>query len=228
MQQEPLPENTLYDEIVAALIESEKAITDACVGHFTNNKPITYADLFAMGIARRSLALSSGFRSMVEQRNSLCALPMVRMQLDTALRLYAGFFTRNHQSFCRDVIAGKQIDRLKSDNGQLMKDSYLRDRVAKRNPWIVDVYKMTSGHIHFSDRHIFEALRRGQDRSFQMIIGPTDADREPSDYREPMRCMHHLNLIIDFALKDWLARMCAPGGPVVSAEDYWRQAGAER
>ena len=138
MQQEPLPENTLYDEIydeiVAALIESEKAITDACVGHFTNNKPITYADLFAMGIARRSLALSSGFRSMVEQRNSLCALPMVRMQLDTALRLYAGFFARNHQIFCRDVIAGKQIDRLKSDNGQLMKDSYLRDRVAKRNP----------------------------------------------------------------------------------------------
>jgi hypothetical protein len=56
MQQEPLPENTLYDEIVAALIASEKAITDACVGHFTNNKPITYADLFAMGIARRSLA----------------------------------------------------------------------------------------------------------------------------------------------------------------------------
>lgn len=228
MQQEPLVEDTSYEEIVAALLVSEESITKACVGHFTVNKSITNADLYSMGIARRSLALSSGFRSMIEQRNSLCALPMVRMQLDTALRLYAGFFSRDHQSFCRDVIAGKQIDRLKGDDGELMKDSYLRDRVAKRNPWIIAVYKMTSGHIHFSDRHVFEALRQGDDRSFQMIIGPNDADREPSHYREPMRCMHHLNLIIGFALKDWFARMCTPGGPLVSAKDYWSQAGAVR
>jgi hypothetical protein len=61
-----------------------------------------------------------------------------------------------------------------------------------------------------------------------MMIGPNDADRESSDYREPMRCLHHLNLIIDMALRDWFARMCAPGGPSVSAEDYWKRAGTQR
>jgi hypothetical protein len=114
MHQTPLGENATYDQIVAALIASEQAITQACEAHFTNNKPITYADLFSMGIARRSLAMGAAFRSMVEQRNSLCALPMVRMQLDTVLRLYAGFFVTDHQQFCHEVLRGAQIDRIKS------------------------------------------------------------------------------------------------------------------
>lgn len=223
MQEEPLGTDTPYDEIVAALVASEQAITKVCADHFTGGRQITYGDLFGMGIARRSLALSSGFRSMIEQRNSLCALPIVRMQLDTVLRLYAGFFVSDHQKFCRDVLAGKQVDHVKSDDGKLMKDSYLRDRVATRNPWIVDVYKLTSGHIHFSSRHIFEALRRGNGDNFEMVIGPNNSEREASDYREPMRCVHHLNLIIGFALEDWFARMCVPGGPPVSAAEFWAQ-----
>ena len=92
MQQEPLNENTPYDDVAAALLASERAISEVCFGHFKPNKLLTYADFFGMGIGRRALALSSGFRLMVEHRNSLCALPIVRMQLDTSLRLYAGFF----------------------------------------------------------------------------------------------------------------------------------------
>jgi hypothetical protein len=141
VQQEPLNGNTSYDDVAAELLASEGAISEVFVGHFEPNKLLTHADFFGMGIGRRALALSSGFRLMIEHRNSLCALPMVRMQLDTALRLYAGFFVTNHQKFCLDVLQGKQIDRLKSDDGLPMKDRYLVDRVATLNPWIVDVSK---------------------------------------------------------------------------------------
>lgn len=217
MQQEPLDKSAPYDVVAAALRAFE-----AFARHIsTPNKPLTYADLFAMGIGRRALALSSGFRLMVEQRNSLCALPIVRMQLDTALQLYAGFFVTDHQTFCYDVIHGKQIDRLQSDDGKPMKDRYLLERVAKRNSWIVDVYKFTSGHIHFSNRHIQEALRVGEGGKGQMVLGPADFDREPDHFLEPMRCVHHLNLIIEFALWDWFARMCEPNGIVISASELW-------
>jgi hypothetical protein len=225
MQQEPLDENAPYDDVAAALLASERAISEVFFEHFKANKPLTHADFFGMGIGRRALALSSGFRLMTEHRNSLCALPMVRMQLDTALRLYAGFFVTDHQKFCRDVFQGTQIDRLKSDDGSPMKDKYLVDRVAKRNPWIVDVYKFTSGYIHFSNRHIQEAIRKGEGSNVQMVIGPADFDREPRHFLEPMRCMHHLNLIIGFALKDWYARMCDPKGIVTSASKLWGKDG---
>lgn len=173
------------------------------------------------------MALSAGFRTLVEAKNGIAALPLVRMHLDTVLRLYAAFFTEDHHQFCTDIFNGMQVDRMKADDGKLMKDGYLRDRVAKSNPWVVEVYKRTSGHVHFSNKHIFEAIRPRNDEenaevgAFSMFIGREDVFRVPDDYREPMRCMNHLNLIIGFALADWFGRMCHPDGPMMDAEEYW-------
>jgi hypothetical protein len=225
MQQEPLGETALYDDTVAALIASERSIAEVFAEFLVPDKPLTHASLYGMGIGRRALALSSGFRLMVENRNSLCALPMVRMQLDTTLRLYAGFFVTDHQSFCLNVRQGKRVNQLRSDDGSMMHDKYLVNRVAKLNPWITDVYEFTSGYVHFSDRHIKEAVRMGKGENARMVIGPNDFDREPRHFQEPMRCLHHLNLVIEFALRDWFARMCDPQGIMLSASELWGTGG---
>jgi hypothetical protein len=221
VQENPFDEDASYETVRAALVASERKITD--VFALPSNTALTYASLYGMGVGRRALALSSGFRAMIEQRNSLCAMPMVRMQLDTAIRFYAGFFVSDHQQFCRDVLQGKQIDKMKSDEGEQMRDRYLVERLARRNPWMMDVYKASSGYIHFSHRHIQEAVRSGDGANVQMVIGPTDFDRGPEHFREPMRCMHHLNLIIEFALQDWFKRMCDPNGITVSAKELWTE-----
>lgn len=208
-----------YEKLTAKLIASEKDITEVFI--FPAQTAITYASLLGMGVGRRALALSSGFREMVKQCNSICAMPIVRMQLDTALRFYAGFFVKDHQAFCRDIIEGKQINQIKSDEGILMQDKYLVNRLAERNPWMTDVYKNSSGYIHFSNKHIQEAIRIGEGGKGQMVIGPNDFDREPMHFLEPMQCMLHLNLIIHFALKDWFARMCDSDGVKISAGDLW-------
>lgn len=200
-----------YEDVAAALLRSETGISEICFAHLKTSRGITYADLYGLGNGRRALALSAGYRSMVEQRNSICALPMVRMQLDTALRLYAGFFVEEPVSFCEAVLNGQQIDRIKSDDGQLMRDKYLLERVSSRNPWMKDVYKLTSGYIHFSDRHIKEVFRDGdRENVVDLVIGPNDHGREEKHFHEPSRCMHHLHLIIQVALQDWFARMCGP------------------
>lgn len=127
---EPFVADAAYETVVAAIKASEEAITKI---FWLPNTSLTHASFFGMGVGRRALALSSGFRSMVEQCNSLCAIPIVRMQLDTAIRFYAGFFVVDHQKFCRDVLEGKQIDKMKSDENQLMQDKYLVKRVAKKS-----------------------------------------------------------------------------------------------
>lgn len=208
----PQPPSALFEDVEAALLASELAIAQAMVDAYQKRSAITHADFYAMGIARRATALSAGFRSMVEQRNSLCALPLVRMQLDTALRLYAGFFAPDHLAFCDAVFRGARLDTMHADDGQQMRDKYLLTRVATRNPWMNDVYSLTSGYIHFSSNHIFEALKTDGEGGISMVIGPNDHDREPVHFHEPMRCMHHLNLVIECALVDWLDRMCVPPG----------------
>lgn len=127
---DPFAKNATYETVVAAIKDSEKAITEIFA---LPNTPLTYASLLGMGVGRRALALSSRFRAMVEQCNSLCAMPMVRMQLDAAIRFYAGFFVVDHQQFCRDVLDGKQINEMKSDEKKQMQDKYLVERVAKKS-----------------------------------------------------------------------------------------------
>lgn len=206
----PLDTSASLKDVKAALLASEIAIPEVLVDTYSKRSDLTNPDLYAIGIVRRATALSSGFRSMVELRNGLCALPIVRMQLDTALRLYAGFFVSDHFAFCQAVINGTKITQLKADDGSKMFDNYLLKRVAQTNPWMLDVYELTSGHVHFSHRHIREALRDEKDGKINVVIGPNDHDREPAHFQEPMRCMHHLNLVIECALRDWLSRMCLP------------------
>jgi hypothetical protein len=211
--------NADYKTVRDALEKSERLITNIYI--LPANTQLTYASLFGMGIGRRAVAMSSGFRSMVEQCNSLAALPMVRMQLDTAIRFYAGFWVEDHEQFCRDVFTGKAINKMKCDQGCLMQDKYLVRRLAERNSWMTKLYDTASGYVHFSRKHIVEAVRVKADGDGQMVIGPTDHDREPKDFLEIVQCMLHLNLILVFGLKDWFARMCNPDGVKVSAEVYW-------
>ncbi len=219
MLENSFEKDTTYETVAAALEASEQAITE--IFFLPPHTPLTYASFFGMGVGRRAVALSSGFRAMVKQRNSLCAMPMVRMQLDTAIRFYAGFFVTDHQQFCRDVLNGKPINQMKSKDGSKMHDKYLVQRVAERNPWMIDVYETTSGYIHFSHRHIKESIRMHEDGNARMIIGPNDFDREHKHFLEPMRCMLHLNEIIKFALQDWFGRMCDPEGIKKSASEPW-------
>ncbi|EPS2706749.1 hypothetical protein [Cronobacter turicensis] len=167
-------------------------------------KDFDYDFLLAIGIARRSCSLTSGFKSMLKDKNSLCALALVRMQLDNSLRLYAGFFSKNRVKFSKDVLNGKHINKMKADDNQLMTDSYLARRVSTINPWVINVYKKTSGYIHFSEEHIKEALRHRGGENFQMIIGPNDFDREEIHFLEPLQCFTHITMMIKVQLENWL------------------------
>ncbi|HGI9262487.1 hypothetical protein [Klebsiella pneumoniae] len=167
-------------------------------------KDFGYDFLLAIGIARRSCALTSGFKSMLEAKNSLCALALVRMQLDNSLRLYAGFFSKDRMKFSKDVLNGKIISKMKADDNQPMTDNYLARRVSTKNPWVINVYKKTSGYIHFSEEHIKEALRHNGGSNYEIVIGPKDFDRNEEHFLEPLQCFTHITMMIKVQLEDWL------------------------
>ena len=167
-------------------------------------KDFGYDFLLAIGIARRSCALTSGFKSMLEAKNTLCALALVRMQLDNSLRLYAGFFSKDRMKFSKDVLNGKIISKMKADDNQPMTDNYLARRVSTKNPWVINVYKKTSGYIHFSEEHIKEALRHNGGSNYEIVIGPNDFDRNEEHFLEPLQCFTHITMIIKVQLEDWL------------------------
>jgi hypothetical protein len=209
-------------EVVNFLADIERADKELLALFSTiiaSGGPVSYQHLYLFGIARRSLAQSNAFRQMIESRNSLVALSLVRMQLDNMLRLYASFFVANPDDFATKVHDGVEIRKIKDAKGNLMTDSYLRDRVTKINAWVNDVYKETSGYIHFSNRHIQAALELKDKATghVEVQIGPYDLNQPLAYYGEVVRAFRHITMMIPVAAEDWLSQLKINPGKIIGA-----------
>ena len=200
-------EEKAADEVLADIVRAENELLS--LYRQNTNGQIGHLHFYLFGIARRALAQSAAFRKMVADRNSIVAQSLIRMQLDTVLRLYALFWVGDAEEFATKVFYGSQIDRLKAKDGQLLKDKYLIERLAERNEWIPSVYKETSGYIHFSNRHMQAALKLIDRESghVQLQIGPYDVGKSTTYYGELLRAFRHLNMMIPVAAADWFSRI---------------------
>ncbi|MFA4907552.1 MAG: hypothetical protein WC602_04755 [archaeon] len=132
-------------------------------------------DLLVLATIKRSLCLLKGFVSMIEAKNFVAAAPLIRLQLDNCLRLYAGTLVIDPQEFARKIINGILVRNQKDRSNQKMTDRYLVDKLTQQFTWIKKVYDNTSGYIHLSEKHVFNVLRTsGEDHKFNLRI----TDRE--------------------------------------------------
>lgn len=195
------------EQALANLTRAERELLDLYQHHMVN-RPFGHQDLYLLGIARRTLAQAKAFRQCVEDSNFLVAAALLRLQLDTVLRLYALYWVADPEAFAGRVFAGEQIDRLKAADGQQMKDRYLIDKLKDRNPWVETVYKNTSGLIHFSDRHIHAAIRvkDGEEGEAEFFLGPNNPAHTIADFRELLEAFFHCTAMVGVAAGDWFER----------------------
>jgi len=195
------------EQALANVTRAESELLDLYQHHMVS-RPFGHQDLYLLGIARRTLAQARAFRQCVEDKNFLVAAALLRLQLDTVLRLYALYWVADPEAFAGRVFAGEQIDRLKAADGQQMKDRYLIDKLKDRNPWVETVYKNTSGLIHFSDRHIHAAIRiKGGDAGeAEFFLAPTNPSHSLTDFQELIEAFFHCTAMVGVAAGDWFER----------------------
>jgi hypothetical protein len=137
---------------------------------------LSHYDVFMAGVLRRSYALTRGFFDLIASRNFTAAAPLVRLQLDNALRTAASVWTRDAEEFFKTLREGKQINRMLADEGKPMTDRYLCNRLAHEHPWITQIYNETSAFVHLSDKHFLAAMVPGLTyEGFRAVL----ADEEP-------------------------------------------------
>ena len=145
-------------------------------------------DLLANGASNRTLALCSGFRRMIEERNMICAGSLLRLQVDTALRFYAAFLVEDPHAFAHEVLKGTRVDKLKDRDGKLMRDAYLVQRLAEAEglEWLARVYRETSGYIHLSSKHLFSTFNdvNSETRTVQIKVSAADGNLPQEIYVE--------------------------------------------
>jgi len=155
-------------------------------------------DMVIIGIVKRCLSIASAFDKLVLEWNMTCARAVLRMQLDTMLRLSAFWLSSDPQKMAMDFIAGKQINRMKDKDGCKMTDSYLSRKLGKQFDWIPKVYEYTSSYIHFSERPFFDSISEinNKERMANFVINDKDYYFPESSWVELVDCASDCLIII--------------------------------
>lgn len=159
-------------------------------------------DMVIIGIVKRCLSTTSALEKLVLEWNMTCARAVLRMQLDTVLRLSAFWLSPDLQKMAMDVMGGKQINKMKDRDNCKMTDSYLSRKLGERFDWIPRVYKYTSGYIHFSERHLFDPIREINDkeRTVNFVINDKDYNFPEFSWVELVNCATECLQIIKYFL----------------------------
>lgn len=112
-------------------------------------------DLFTSAIINRSISLMRGFVTLAKENNYISSVPLIRIQLDNCLRFYATTLVRDYNDTFLKYLSGVHIRNIKDASGAKMTDTYLVTKLDEIFPGIQNLYKNSSGHIHFSNEHSF-------------------------------------------------------------------------
>jgi len=162
-------------------------------------------DMVIIGIVKRCLSTSSALEKLVLEWNMTCARAVLRMQLDTVLRLSAFWLSSDLQKMAMDVLGGKQINKMKDRDGCKMTDSYLSRKLGERFDWIPKVYKYTSSYIHFSERQLFYPISEinNKERTVNFVINDKDYNFPEFSWVELVDCAANCLIIIKCFLNEY-------------------------
>lgn len=117
-------------------------------------------DLLAVATLNRSICLLKGFCDLLILENFVAAAPLVRLQLDNCLRFFAGWLVIDPHDYALQILAGKQVNKLNDKDGNRMTDRFLIEKFSiKEDPRFLTLYTHTSGYVHLSNKHMFNAMK---------------------------------------------------------------------
>jgi len=156
----------VLDNLVSQLSKFDKEFIDLSSAIIrANNQNMYTMDLLSTAVINRAIQLVNGFNTLADSNNYLCAIPLIRLQLDNALRFFAAYMVQNRDNFFSHFIDGKPISKYKDRNGNLLYDNYLAKELDKLFPGVLKIYQNISGHVHLSEQHLFATKQLSLDKS---------------------------------------------------------------
>jgi hypothetical protein len=186
MTEQKPADNATLDDRLGRIERLATELVGKLAGLVGKNTSLVHSDLFVIGAVRRTLAQSQGFRDLIKAKNFPCAAAILRMQLDTAMRVNALRIVEERNQFCEEILKGKRFTSLKDSSGVKLTDAHLRKKLAEEHPWIGPIYEQTSDFIHLSGRHFYSSILRMDDdtRIVTFEISGTDPPQSEDRYFE--------------------------------------------
>lgn len=191
--------------LIKTLDSQDQKFKDLAFRMMNTGNGIYPVDLLAVGVINRSMSLIFGFTTLIKSNNFIAATHLVRPYLDTYLRFYAVWLVENPHDFAKEVLSGKQVDKLKDRNNVLLKDSHIVEMATKNYSWVKKVYKTSSGFIHLSHKHVFTSTTIAGENSQMAEFKFSRNDKYVPDEAiiEALECMLEITNCIFELLSGW-------------------------
>jgi hypothetical protein len=176
-----MAEESMTIQDIATELKTCRQRTTDTIGDLTLDATIYSADLFALHVLNRSAKLISGYLLLMEKRNYLCAIPLIRLQLDNCLRFHAANLASKPQAVVDAFLQGKPIKQLRDVKGALMTDGHLATELDKHVPGVKKLYNDTSGYIHLSDKHFYSTIIRHGEEAGRIAFGGESDHFKPEE-----------------------------------------------
>jgi hypothetical protein len=135
-------------------------------------------DLVIYAVIQRSLSLIDGFCLLVERQNVLCAAPLIRLQIDSLMRLNACRLVADPHLIVLHLLKEQPLKKVKSNDGRSLTDRYLHKKVSEIYPWVSTVYQKVSGFIHLSLPHMIAPIQSITEGEMTISVSSNSASRK--------------------------------------------------
>lgn len=169
-------------------------------------KPENPVEIIMAVAIQRSRHLLEAYTQLIAAKNLTAASALVRMQLDSLMRVNACFLVPDPMLIWAVLKSGEPWSRVTSTDGQPLADNYLHQKLTEKLPWATEVYRQMSGYIHLSRPHL-ESTTEGENFLGMVIhqggAGERVTDREVAEnaklFIKVTRAL--LELSLDYATK---------------------------
>jgi len=178
-----------------------------------DNGNIFPVDLLIISSLNRSMCLLRGFLDLIKSRNFICAAPLVRIQLDNGLRLFAGTLVNDPHQFTMKILEGIPVKNQEDNTGNKMKDFYLVEKLSGLYPWVKEVYDHASGYVHLSEKHFWNAINLIDTETGKFSMKITDEDEFVSEqhYEQAVISFRKATDIVFNLVDGWIFSKNNPG-----------------
>lgn len=171
---------------------------------------------YVFAAIKKTRSLSHAFCMLVRAKNTLAATALIRLQLDTALRIYGLSLVDDLEDAGAMLMSDISYRKLKSRSGEPLTDAVLHENLDKHHPGLSYAYKTTSSYVHLSASHIKTGLveRPGTATLFFHMNGTDDTHSSESfsdiiDWFDQATELT-ANMIEDFMRFRYAPRFCQP------------------
>lgn len=135
--------------------------------------------LFCITVLNRTINLNRGYITLVKDSNYIAAAPLVRLNLDSLLRIFASIQSEyDVETFARKVREGAKIRDMSyhKNNKHKLTDAKLVKLIKeiKGLKWTTEVYNAGSGYVHLSNQHFYSSVLVKESKKIESGIRKTD------------------------------------------------------